>query len=103
MRRLLILMLLGCSGPDESPPPPVSSPTPEPTRWEQILTITDLSCLRCHEGAPHLESERQFLTARVKGRLERREMPPPSSPESRNMSQSTRNDLLSYFGENKWK
>lgn len=98
-RFIMLISLVGCSAPDKGAPQPVSSPTPTPTRWDEIQAITDVYCSRCHEGAPHLQSERQFLTARVKGRIQRREMPPPSSTESRNFEEQARAQLLSYFGD----
>lgn len=101
MLRFFVAIVLqttyGCSVPDKVTPQPDPTPTTEPTRWDEIKVITDTYCDRCHNGVPFLQSERQFLTERVKGRLIRREMPPPSSLESRGMDQPTRDKLVRYF------
>lgn len=100
MRLVFFLLIMGCTGPDyESHGRPTPDPTPTPDPWTEIRTITNKFCSRCHEQAVFLGSEAEFLKPKVKNRIERRDMPPPSSDESRAMDQATRDRLLSYFGE----
>jgi hypothetical protein len=95
----LIAMLAGCLEPreDDGAPNPFPSESPGPSRWEEIQLMTETYCVRCHEAAGFLDTETDFLVPRVRRRLERRDMPPPSSPESRAMDQATREKLVRFF------
>lgn len=100
-RALLIVGLFsfGCSEP-EKPAPAAPAPSPTPVDpWVEAQGLIETYCSRCHNGAPFLETGEAFKRSKSRGRLERREMPPPSSNEGRDMDQATRDRLVGFLAK----
>ncbi len=97
---LFLWLVTTCSRPEETPPAPVPTTVAGETDWEKVKGITSVYCSRCHEQAAFLETEEAIKASdKIRGKLERRDMPPPSSVESRSMDQDLRDQLLDLINE----
>jgi hypothetical protein len=100
---LLIIFLWGCGSQREvEPKAPV--PQPQPTvipqpgqkSFADIQAITSASCLRCHTASQFLKSEAAWRGSEAKNRVSNNSMPPPGTPEARNLTPADRATLVSF-------
>lgn len=98
----LILTLWGCGSERQiEPKTPVPQPTTKPgpggeITFAEVQAVTDASCKRCHSTSQFLKSEAAWRASEAKARVSAGSMPPPSTPEARNISADDKATLINF-------
>lgn len=78
-------------------PQPTAGPSPGgPIAFAEVQKLTTDYCLRCHTTSQFLKTEDAWRQSAAKTRLSNQSMPPPGTPEARNLTAADRQKLISF-------
>lgn len=98
----MTFLLWGCGSERQiEPKTPVPVPTIKPTpggevTFSDVQAVTQVSCQRCHSTSQFLKSEAAWKASDAKNRVQSGAMPPPGTPEARNITAADKATLLSF-------